>query len=110
MRVLLQNGRPKAAMPASVQIGPFSYTVEGKKPRRDEHVGSITYRKGEIRLRPGMPISRTRETLLHEVCHGLIQLVGHEFALEEKGDECEAFVKAFAPALLDTMRRNPALV
>jgi hypothetical protein len=95
-------------LPSNITISTHVYTVTVKK-LRNSLAGRIHYRKGEIAIYPAMPVSRERETLLHEVLHGIIQAVGSKYALEENGDECEAIIKAISPTLLDTLRRNPDL-
>jgi hypothetical protein len=96
-------------LPNTITISAHVYTVTVKKLRHSL-AGHIHYRKGAISIYPGMPVSRERETLLHEVLHGVIQAVGSKYALAENGDECEALIRAISPTLLDTLRRNPRLV
>jgi hypothetical protein len=96
------------ALPKRITISAHVYTVTVKKLRHSL-AGRIHYRTGAITIYPGMPPSRERETLFHEVLHGVIQAVGSKYALAENGDECEEIIKAIAPTLLDTLRRNPRL-
>lgn len=49
----------------------------------------------------------TRDTLLHEVIHASIAVVGGE---EMSDEEEETFVSHLAPVLLDVLRSNPVLL
>jgi hypothetical protein len=102
-------------LPARLHIGPLTYIVEANEERsRDsECYGFADTGRTVIVVDPAMSASKTRETVMHETLHTLMELVGvskgGKFALLADQDDEERLVTALAPWLLDTLRRNPAL-
>jgi hypothetical protein len=100
-------------IPESVQIGPYRYAVKADADElmRYEHRqmssvwGCIRWKEMDILLDPAADNQRLRETLLHEIIHGCNDVAGTGGLTDE-----ERFTTALAPTLLDTLRRNPALV
>lgn len=94
--------------PQAIQIGPYRFTVEEDKRLTEANncYGRIDYTPQIIAIYPEMSQERTAAVLLHELLHGLWDL-SHLGGYE--GDE-EKTITALAPALLDTLRRNPDLV
>lgn len=100
-------------IPTSVQIGPFVYAVKADADEltRYEHStkssvwGCVRFVEMDILLEPKAQEQKKRETLLHEVIHVCNNVAGASSLKHE-----ERFVTGLAPALLDTLRRNPALV
>ena len=99
--------------PRRVQVGPHTYFVsydagdiaKVSVESGDQLAGHCWPSKGEIVVAPDLSPSQTRDTLLHEVLHACWSLVGlGEGKLTE-----ERVVLALAPALLDTLDRNPKL-
>lgn len=93
-------------MPAVVHVGPHVYEVR-EAPDMDD-LGDISFENQEIRIRPVGGRSQQQDSLLHEVLHALTDLTG--VAYEIGGAEDEKLVRRLAPALLDVLRRNPALL
>ena len=95
--------------PPRIHIGPHTHAVEydpdlytsGEFGKRDGNRARIT-------LCPGQSPTILRDTLLHEVLHGVLDVTG---IAHELGDEKEErYVRRLTPALLDLLRRNPRLV
>lgn len=91
----------------SVKIGPHVYKVLSED-RDGDDFGSTDVRRCEIRVSSKQSPSQSRETLLHETLHALLTVTG---LASELGDDMEEKVATrLAPALLDSLRRTPALV
>lgn len=93
------------ALPKKVLLGPFTYSVV-RVPDRSmgDNSGSIEYGRQEIRVAASLKGEYARETLVHEMLHGLIHMAGLE---KELGDSEEEVVKRLAPLLLLAVRDNP---
>lgn len=61
----------------------------------------------KIVIRPGLPLDKEREVVLHEVLHGV--MTAANLAWDDDNDE-ERIVRSISGPLLDTLRRNPQLV
>lgn len=102
-----------ASMPERIQIGarPFRIVSETDAMMRYEHEyqekcwGAIQFKDSTILIDPTADTHQQRTTLLHEAMHGCNAMAGF-FGIENE----EKIVKALAYSLLDTLRRNPALV
>lgn len=78
-----------------------------ESPRADiTNVGTIRLTPQRITIAGSMGPDQARDTLLHEVLHGLLRIVN----LIPDDKEEERVVVALAPLLLDALRRNPGLV
>lgn len=69
-------------------------------------VGRVRLTRQRILIAERLAERQERDTLLHEVLHGLFGLVG----LISDDSEEERIVGTLTPLLLDTLRRNPQLV
>jgi len=87
----------------NIKILGINYKIVEKTTR--EVFGEIDYNSQEILLSEGMTIERLRETLLHEVIHGVLAALGFE---KETTDE--QFVTSFSSALADTLTNNQSFV
>lgn len=104
------------AIPAAVQVGPFAYEIQADEDAANRVsyedacrlIGQSNPERQTITLRPSVASMCLRDTLLHEVLHAICSLTGVSKDLED--DEEEKAVNRIAPALLDVLRRNPALV
>ena len=102
--------------PDQVQVGPHRYTIQFddtalniESVREGEDlVGHCDRRALRILVRTGMAHDQEADTLLHETLHALCEVIGFDSELGEM--EEETFVRRLTPILLDTLRRNPALV
>lgn len=104
-------------LPKTVTIGPFKcsvvcteYAIE--KASLEEGVeldGQWQPRSQVIVIRPGMAADQEAETLVHEVLHGLMEMIGAELEVPLEIDR-EGLVTKLSPVLLDTLRRNPQMV
>jgi hypothetical protein len=94
-------------LPRVIQIGPFGYTVnvDESLPKHDTCYGHIDMRKQIIYLAPDQVHDQMCDTTLHETLHALFRMMGRT---DTGGDE--AIIGPLSPLLLDTLRRNPALV
>ena len=99
--------------PEFVQIGPFRYAVSTDETAalKCAHESNSTWVFGAVRhkdlkivLTPDQATGQLRDTLLHEVLHGIIYVTGGIAEGEEK------IVQQLSSTLLDTLRRNPDLV
>ena len=98
-------------IPKKVQIGPFVFTVRldqfSKTVLTDSH-GELDVDLLEIRLHPDRAELIIKETLLHEIIHGVCAVGGLDHELG--ADQEEKIVRRLAPILLDVLRRNPGMV
>ena len=102
--------------PESVQVGPFTYTLEFDQTaldreahRREESLAGIArHAEQRIIVDPDQHGDGAREVVLHEVLHCVNVVTGQKGRMDH--DEEERLVNAMSPTLLDTLRRNPRLV
>lgn len=95
-----------------VEIGPLTFEIVNDKKllteylikNKEEVFGYLDEERNKIVVDGKFPYDTQQEVTLHEVIHGLIDYIYFQFASDE---EEEKFVRAFSPALLDTLRRNP---
>lgn len=98
-------------LPTSVKIGPHTYRVASGQPtdqvlEAKREAGNADHALLRIRISSELPASVRAEVLLHEVLH----CIWDQGPLRNRDDDLEEdIVAAFAPLLLDTLRRNPAL-
>ena len=92
--------------PSSIVIGPYTYQVEFERSHNGaaNSWGHIRYEESVIRVDDTLKDDRRRVCLMHEALHGVFEVTGNN------PDNEEALVTAFAPVMVDMMRRNPALV
>lgn len=93
-------------LPSVVQIGPYEYTVAEVEIVSGDNWAYIAYEPRSITIKRGLAESAKRVALMHEVQHGVNDLAG----LSSGKHREEAYTAGTAPLLLDTLRRNPALV
>ena len=103
-----------SSIPSLIEVGPYTYKVDDgelgllRKEREFEtglygytdHLGLV------IGIAPGVAEDNQTETLLHEVLHCIIRLMGLDWSTEDE----EKIIKRLSPLLIDTLRRNPGLV
>jgi len=102
------------AMPATIEVGPFAYTVlvDPTAMRDHEHAAHHTCMGGldtkglRIMLAPEQAAGQMRDTLLHEVLHACFNVTGGLPTYDEE----EKVLSLLASLLLDTLRRNPEFV
>lgn len=98
--------------PTQITIGPLTYTVTSDEAdyaravasEKVELYGAINYGAGRITLSPHQSPAHQRGALLHEALHAIIHLTDPSIEEEER------LVRTICLPLLDTLRRNPALV
>ena len=86
-----------------LQIGPFNVAVT-TDPRMVD-LGEWDGRNLLVKIRSDQAAGQQRDTLLHEILHAVVTVVG-----QECHEGIEDVVAALSPTLLDTLRRNPDLV
>lgn len=100
-------------LPDTIQLGPHTYTVKCVGGR-DVPLGEIDNVNLDFKVDPAQSISQMRDTILHELLHGLLDMigVGERLGLQQllDHDQEERLVRSLSPWLLDTLRRNPQLV
>lgn len=102
------------ALPGSIQVGPYRYTLtcsqaaidRGSVSLQSRCAGYTQHHTLTMALEPELAPDYAAETVLHEVLHA----VNHVMGLGEGKYSDEEFCKRVAPMLLDTLRRNPQLV
>lgn len=106
--------------PAGVTVGPSTYDISydaDELARRDKadranRYGMADHGQLRIIVEGTNPEDVVRETLCHEILHAVIDVHGLAAHLDDRGsvDETEErIVAGLSPALLDTLRRNPAV-
>jgi hypothetical protein len=102
-------------VPKSVRIGPLrwrittslgSYNAFAAAENDGKALGFSQLETLTIVLKPGLPDSLLRETLLHELLHAIIQTQGGVFDVAKEEEHEEAAVAAISPLLLSTLRAN----
>lgn len=104
-----------ANLPARLRIGHATYTVTVDNRRcEDDHVcGQSSGNYHEILIRDSYPHQSVADTLLHEVLHQCLFIVGAANLadhLKEGEDVEERTIMAMSGALLGALRDNPQLV
>lgn len=114
------RGSMPADVPRSIVIGPYEYRVrlehiaevdtrddsdEGERDVNSMTLGTIEKARLAIIIHPEQAPLRMRDTLLHEVMHGVFDASGLNLDSTE-----EDVVSAFTTILLDTLRENPGFV
>lgn len=95
-------------LPAAVVIGPYRVTITpdmGQASALDCDA-CISLGQQQMIVRPGYGYDYTAVSVFHEVLHGVFKIVG----LQDLHEVEERIVDSLSAALLDTLRRNPALV
>lgn len=88
--------------PSKVQVGAIRYTIINEPLEGD--AGETREYFQRIAISTGMGPDAERDTMLHEVLHAIWRQTPFR-----QHDEEERIIQALAPALLDTLRRNPKL-
>lgn len=105
----------KLPVPKSVRVGPLrwrittslgDYAAFAEAENDTTAVGFTNLQSLTIALKPNLPDSLLRETLLHELLHAIIQTQGGIFTTAKKDELEEATVSAITPMLLSTLRAN----
>jgi hypothetical protein len=111
MSALLRRPKP----PASVELVGQRFTIE-VVPETDRAlvpksvdmpmVGNIRVASQRIVMADDLGIDQERDTLVHEILHGLVRVIGLNLrdSLEER------IVGTLSPVLLDLLRSNPEVV
>lgn len=105
----------RAAMPTSLRIGHARYTVKVDNRRCEEHqvCGQSTGNYHEIVMRDDYPHQSVADTLLHEVLHQCLFIVGATNLadhLKDGENVEERTILALSGSLLGALRDNPELV
>ena len=105
-----------AELPAKIEVGGYTYTCveDAAEILRMNAVigisfgGICEFENARILLNPSPALSRRRVDMAHECCHAIINERHLDTLFKDETDE--VFVKVFAPALVELLRRNPGLV
>lgn len=100
------------SVPSKIDVGPLSFVVTQDLARYGQAVetndgrlwGQIYYATGELVLNPAQAEGHKRLCLLHEILHACWHLTDYTHNNDEDA------VRRLAAPLLETLRRNPALV
>lgn len=98
-------------LPRRLDVGPVRYAVTTDPlpvAKMGDQLGECNIDRATITIDPDQPADVLRESLMHEALHALTAFTG--LAGEISRDQEERLVNRLAPALLDTMRRNPKAV
>jgi len=90
------------SVPSRIRILGFTFAVTQEDAHDFNHAGEIDHIRQRIRIKPNRAPDETRETLLHEVIHGI--------AYASAVDLSERKVRALTRALYSVLRDNPDLV
>jgi len=98
-------------LPRHIVVGPHRYQLVRDASVREPlggDSGDCSIELLRIRVSPDLALSQERDTVLHETLHAVADMTGvtHELG----SDTEEKFVRRLTPAVLDLLRRNPALV
>jgi hypothetical protein len=109
-------------LPGSIVIAGHTFAIEVvddsgaalSRNQKPHAIGILDEGRGRIAIRGNGELSddQTRDTLLHEIIHGVLTLayLDEESDVFRTGRQSERVVEALATHLLDTLRRNPELV
>lgn len=109
-----ENTNPVPGMPGKIKIDTIVFDVIPKYPvingntGRELVAGQISYQEGIIEISTNRSIDNLKQTLLHEVVHGILKTRGVENLIPE--DVRENVVEGFATGLLQVIRDNPRLM
>lgn len=104
------QGSTKPLPSDSIRIGDRIYTVKrgGKQVKNDTVLdGFITKLSQTIFVADDLPPELERETFIHEILHGCIELYTPLVRKKLSVDEEERFVTALARGIAETLARNP---
>jgi hypothetical protein len=67
--------------PKSIRIGPYTYSVSFKKRvTTKDHYGEILFKPQTITIKEGLSDERTLTVLVHEILHGIDEVIGVELS------------------------------
>lgn len=92
-------------LPKTIRVGAFDYSVKVVEDLPD--LGGCNADTLSIYLRPGMPVQKTCEVLIHEILHACFD--GASLAKAGRLTE-EHVVDALGYQIVQVMRDNPALL
>lgn len=98
------------AAPESVELVGQRFAVEVAADSRHlggDRMGQCRIAEQRILIRAELGADQARDTLLHEILHGLLDVAG---LMRDEDEREESIVHALSPLLLDALRRNPRLV
>jgi len=109
-----------SGIPDDVIIGPYTYNVVIRKrpfvANEKEHpketagtdlLGYTDTASHRIDIAEGVPPAAMADTLLHEILHGVCDVVG---MCESEDVNEEKVIRMITPTLIDVFRRNPKVV
>lgn len=98
------------APPATLRIGPYSYRVVIDTEWCAEHNLAGQHRPMDeaIVLHGEQSPARAADSMLHEVAHACLDVADH--ASDDEAEHDERVIRTLTPTLIDTLKRNPALV
>lgn len=102
-----------APVPAEVQIGPFTYDISTDPADLDAISDEPVYAAINpssllIALEATQDIGQLRDSLLHEILHGVTFVAGLDQDIAP--EMLEEIIYRVSPVLLDTLRRNPEVL
>lgn len=104
-------------IPRYLQVGPHRYRIvvdAGAASELSVDLGETSTVLARIVVHPGQARTQLRDTLLHEALHALLDTAGltapGTYLTLHDHDDQERLIASLSPLLLDTLRRNPALL
>lgn len=100
------SGRTKK--PNTVFLTPFNYDVIWTKSRGNSSHGETSTDLKQITINPVGPEEATKETLIHEICHVLVEdLIDVLLHTELKADDAEElFIRLMSPRIYEFIKHN----
>ena len=102
--------------PGKVKVGPHSYRIRYDKDAIDLKATELNERRlygltepvhAVIHVDPTLAKSQKQDTVLHEVLHACLSLIGWDESLSAEKEE--RLVRALSPVLLQVLQDNPRL-
>lgn len=107
----VEPGEQTKILPDEVWFGPFLYGVHMEESLRDRSRLGITWPDDQvIEINPSQETGRMRDTMLHEILHGLFSQIGQKDQGGKLKMTEEELIRRLSPALLDFLRTNRQMV
>ncbi len=96
-------------LPSRIEIGPFTYKIKERKhvvnDRGEPLDGKLSFQNHVIHIRKSLTPQAKRETLIHEILHGIWGITVS--ALSDITPTEEHIVYLMSPLILTVLQKNP---